>query len=122
MRTKYRVKAFIKMIGRAPGDSKYQARERFFMAKKPFNPRVNFIEMAQQEVTRCCSLGGESRCLWLCSAGINAIRVKFERNFYLTDEPLKARCFVDNTRSSAMCEKILVRLIRTIKGYGFVST
>ncbi|TNV80667.1 hypothetical protein FGO68_gene12481 [Halteria grandinella] len=121
MRTKYRVKAFVKMIGRACGDTKYQARKRFFMAKKPFNPRVNFIEMAQQEVTRCCSFGGESRCLWLCSAGINSIRVKFERNFYLTDEPMKARCFVDNTRASTTCEKILVRLIRTIKCYGYIS-
>jgi hypothetical protein len=57
--------------------------------------------------------------LWLCSAGINALRVKYERNFYLTDEQFKAKCFVDNTRAKATCEKIIVRLIRTIKAYGY---
>ena len=68
-------------------------------------------------MSRCCAIG-QLRCLWLCSAGINQIRVRFERNFYLTDEQLKAKCFVDNTKSSATCSKIIIRLIRTIKAFG----
>ncbi len=75
--------------------------------------------MGQQEVTRCCSVQGEARCRLLCSAGINTIRVKFERNFYLSNEIFKAKCYIDNTRTTAQCEKIIVRLIRTIKAYGY---
>jgi hypothetical protein len=56
----------------------------------------------------------------MCSAGINAIRVKFERNFYLTNEPIRAKCYVDNTRTTTVCEKILIRLIRTVKAYGMM--
>ena len=66
-------------------------------------------------------IGGQPRCLSLCSAGINSIRVKFERNFYLTNEQFKAKCFVDNTRTTTKCEKIVVRLIRTIKAYGHLA-
>jgi hypothetical protein len=120
LRTKYKLIAKIMPIGSPQQLEK--ARQRFFLAKKPFNPRVNFIEMAQQEVSYCCSVGGEGKCLWLCSAGINGIRVKFERNFYLSDEQFKAKCFVDNIRSKATCEKIIVRLIRTIKAYGYSTT
>lgn len=76
--------------------------------------------MAQQEVSRCCSVAGKARCLWLCSAGINEIRVKFERNFYLSNEQFKALCFIDNTRTTTKCEKVIIRLIRTIKSYGYL--
>ena len=117
LRTKYKLIAKIMPIGSQ--EHSLKCRQRFFIAKKPFNPRANFIEMEQQEVSYCCSVGGEGKCLWLCSAGINGIRVKFERNFYLTDELFKGRCYIDNTRSKATCQKILVRLIRTIKAYGY---
>ena len=56
----------------------------------------------------------------ICSAGINVAKVRFERNFYLGDEIIKAKCSIDNTRSSAKCSKIVVRLIRTIKAYGYL--
>jgi hypothetical protein len=83
LHTKYRIQAKIMAIGNL---LHMKCRRRIFLAKKPFNPRINFIEMEQQEVVRCCSVAGEGKCRWLCSAGINAIRVKFERNFYLSDE------------------------------------
>ena len=47
-------------------------------------------------------------------------KVKFERNFYLSDDKIKAKCTVDNSRSSAKCNSIVCRLIRTIKAYGYV--
>jgi len=56
----------------------------------------------------------------LCSAGINVAKVRFERNFYLADEKIKAKCSIDNTRSTAKCSNIVVRLIRTIKAYGYM--
>lgn len=77
--------------------------------------------MTQQEVSRCCLIRGEPRCTWLCSAGINQIRVKFERNFYLTNEKFHAKCYVDNTKGTGVVEKIVVRLIRTIKAYGHLT-
>ena len=80
------------------------------MAKKPFNPRQHFVELAQQEIFHLY------RC---CSAGLNVLRVQFERNFYLADEKLKAKCSVDNSRASAKCESVVCRLIRTIKAYGY---
>lgn len=74
--------------------------------------------MTLQDVSRCCMLGGVTRCRCLCSSGINEIRVKFERNFYLSDEEVKARCYIDNRKCSAKCEKVQVKLIRTIKAFG----
>lgn len=101
LRTKYIVQAHIMKIGEQIPYMK--CKRRLFIAKRPFNPRINFIEMAQQEVSKCCSISGESRCLWLCSAGINKLMVKFERNFYLSNEMMKAKCFIDNTYTSTVC-------------------
>jgi hypothetical protein len=43
LHTKYRIEAQIVPIGGGPPVLK--CRRRFFLAKKPFNPRLNFIEM-----------------------------------------------------------------------------
>jgi len=44
LRTKYKLLAKIIPIGSQQHLMK--CRQRFFLAKKPFNPRINFIEMA----------------------------------------------------------------------------
>eukprot|EP00347_Sterkiella_histriomuscorum_P014117 403362106 len=84
---------------------------RFFIAKKPFNPRQDFIEATQQEVFRF------HRCI---STGINKVQVKFERNYYLSNEKIIVKCKIDNSRSKAKCPNIFMRLIRTIKAYGYL--
>ena len=86
LKTRYRVKAMIMKVGQQEVIMKYH--RRFFVAKKPFNPRQNFVEMTQQEVFRF------HKCL---SAGINITKVKFERNFYLSNEKVKAKCSIDNS-------------------------
>jgi hypothetical protein len=53
------------------------------------------------------------------SAGINVTKVKFERNFYLANEKIKAKISIDNSESSAKCSNVVCRLIRTIKAYGY---
>jgi len=68
--------------------------------------------MTQQEVFRCF------RCI---SAGINVVKVRFERNFYVSDEKLKALCYIDNSKSTAKCSNVVIRLIRTIKAYGYLT-
>jgi hypothetical protein len=43
LHTKYRLQARIMKVGQQAPDLK--CRKRIFLAKKPFNPRLNFIEM-----------------------------------------------------------------------------
>jgi hypothetical protein len=84
-------------------------KRRLFIAKKPFNPRKNFIEQAQSEVFRCF------RCV---SSGLNITQTKFERNFFLSDEEVNIKCKIDNERSNAKCSSVVIKLIRTIKAQG----
>ncbi len=82
---------------------------RFFVAKKPYNPRQNFIEQAQAEIFFTCNF---------CSQGYSMMQAKFERNYYLPDEELKLFIKINNQRCKDDISFTTIKLIRNVKANG----
>lgn len=77
----------------------------------PDTPRQDFRERHEGIVSGVCC--GADR-------GMNIIETKMERNYYLTNEAIKAKVKIDNSRSNAPCKEFIAKVVQTLnlRGHG----
>lgn len=85
--------------------------KRFFVAHPPRLPRTLFTERHELLIPSTCCTSSRTR-------GSNIIEARLERNYYLSDEMVRALVKIDNSDGEAKCERLVVKLVKTLKLVG----
>lgn len=54
-------------------------------------------------------------CCFGAPVGFNTMEVHLDRNFFVTNDVIKARVKINNTLSLAKCKKVIMKLEKTIE-------